>query len=399
MIGKINLLRKSISEKLNNASSLKNARNFMAPKSIAEISHDEREELRKKGIKSPSKFLSPKYLSPASIKELNKNPSSPKCVHFVNSIVILSTYSDTKEEDVSSTNACDPNLSGMVKGKEREKEQGNEENEIETDMEVDEVIKEEECEFETDEEIKEILEEEDDEDGKDKSRKPEQNQNLLHGRLPLEALLLDLQSDLVPPPVDVDFDDHGVSEFAICNHLSKVVLSGRMNVGDIGVVLLVKSTQKLQILNLEGCINVTDQTLIATGELADLRYLNLKDCSRITDLGLKHLADGESKSSISHIESLWALDISKLNVTDVSLVEISSRCRSLHSILLNGCMAIMGDGFRDLTNCGWIGELAVVDCPNITWDDVVFVGYALEVLEYLSLDRRIENPVPEASSK
>ncbi|GJU79666.1 MAK10-like protein [Tanacetum coccineum] len=72
MIGKINLLWKTVSEKLNNVSTPENARNSMAPKSIAAISHDERGELRRKGIKSPSKLLSPKYLSPASIKELNK---------------------------------------------------------------------------------------------------------------------------------------------------------------------------------------------------------------------------------------------------------------------------------------------------------------------------------------
>ncbi|GKA90645.1 hypothetical protein Tco_0812515 [Tanacetum coccineum] len=123
------------------------------------------EELRKKGIKSPSKLLSPKYLSPASIKELNKNPSSPKRVHFVNSIVILSANNNTKEEDVLLTNACDLNLGDMVKGKEGVKEQGKEEK-VETDMEVDEVIKEEESEFETNDEIEEILEEEeDDKDG------------------------------------------------------------------------------------------------------------------------------------------------------------------------------------------------------------------------------------------
>ncbi|GKB24997.1 hypothetical protein Tco_0864398 [Tanacetum coccineum] len=158
MIGKIILLWKIVSEKLNDASSPENAGNSMAPKSIVAISHDKREELRKKGIKSPSKLLSPKYLSPTSIKELNKNPSSPKRVHFVYSIVILSTDSDTKEEDVLSTNACDLNLGGMVKGKEGVKEKGKEENEVETDIE--------ESEFETDDEIEEILkEEEDDEDG------------------------------------------------------------------------------------------------------------------------------------------------------------------------------------------------------------------------------------------
>ncbi|GJT94306.1 hypothetical protein Tco_1083151 [Tanacetum coccineum] len=138
----------------------------MASKSIAAISHDEREELRKKRIKSPSKFLSPKYLSPASIKELNKNPSAPKRVHFVNSIVILSTDSDTEEDDDSSTNACNLNLGSTVKGKEEVKEQGKEENEMETDMEVEEEIDEEGSEFETDEEVEEIIkEEEDDGDG------------------------------------------------------------------------------------------------------------------------------------------------------------------------------------------------------------------------------------------
>ncbi|GKE89415.1 hypothetical protein Tco_1566890 [Tanacetum coccineum] len=50
------------------------------------------------GIKSPSKLLSPKYLSQSSIIEQNKNPSSPKRVHFVNSIVILNKEKEDKEE-------------------------------------------------------------------------------------------------------------------------------------------------------------------------------------------------------------------------------------------------------------------------------------------------------------
>ncbi|GJR58085.1 hypothetical protein Tco_1500247 [Tanacetum coccineum] len=82
MIGKIYLLWKTVSEKLNDVSTSKNAENSMAHKSITAISHDEREELRKNGIKIPSKLFSPKYLSSASIKELNKNPSAPKRLHF-----------------------------------------------------------------------------------------------------------------------------------------------------------------------------------------------------------------------------------------------------------------------------------------------------------------------------
>ncbi|GJT62711.1 hypothetical protein Tco_1006244 [Tanacetum coccineum] len=138
-------------------------RNSMASKSIVAISHVEREELRKKGIKSPSKLISPKYLSLASIKELDKNLSASKRVHFVNSIVILSKDSDT-EEDVSSTNTCRHDLGKMTRGNKEVKKQGMEEDEMETDVEVEEVIEEEESEFETDEEIEEILEEEEEDE-------------------------------------------------------------------------------------------------------------------------------------------------------------------------------------------------------------------------------------------
>ncbi|GJY44581.1 hypothetical protein Tco_0432794 [Tanacetum coccineum] len=57
-----------------------------------------KEELRDKGIKSPSKLLSPKYLSRSSLAEQNRNPSSSKRVHFVNSIVILNKEDEAKEE-------------------------------------------------------------------------------------------------------------------------------------------------------------------------------------------------------------------------------------------------------------------------------------------------------------
>ncbi|GKF05971.1 hypothetical protein Tco_0036639, partial [Tanacetum coccineum] len=126
--------------------------NSMAPKSVVAISHVERDKLRKKGIKSLLNLLSPKYLSPASIKELNKNPSALKRVHFVNSIVIISKDYDT-EGDVSSTNVCRHDLGKMTRGNEEVNEQGKEEYEMETDVEVKDVIDEEESEFETDEEV------------------------------------------------------------------------------------------------------------------------------------------------------------------------------------------------------------------------------------------------------
>ncbi|GKF96322.1 hypothetical protein Tco_0289057 [Tanacetum coccineum] len=66
-----------------------------------------KEELRSKGIKSPSKLLSPKYLSQSSLAEQCKNPSSPKRVHFVNSIIILSKEDESKEEGGEKSTATD----------------------------------------------------------------------------------------------------------------------------------------------------------------------------------------------------------------------------------------------------------------------------------------------------
>ncbi|GKA02359.1 hypothetical protein Tco_0675024 [Tanacetum coccineum] len=106
-------------------------------------------ELRKKGIKSRSKLFSLKYLSTASIIELNKNPSAPKRVHFVNSIVILSEENEAEGETTTDiTPEHDHNVTKEAKD------------------EVKEVMEEDESEVETEWEVEEILEdEEEDEDG------------------------------------------------------------------------------------------------------------------------------------------------------------------------------------------------------------------------------------------
>ncbi|GJR94735.1 protein kinase-like domain, concanavalin A-like lectin/glucanase domain protein [Tanacetum coccineum] len=157
MVGKINILWKTVSEKLNDAPVPESAGNSMASKNIASISHIKREELRRKGIKSPSKLFSPKYLSPASIIKLNKNPSAPKRVHFVNSIVILSKESEAKEGETT-TDITPEHSHNITK---------------EAKDEVKEVMEEEESEVETDEEVEEILkDEEEDEDGENFSSFP-----------------------------------------------------------------------------------------------------------------------------------------------------------------------------------------------------------------------------------
>ncbi|GJW90386.1 hypothetical protein Tco_0167939 [Tanacetum coccineum] len=98
MISKINILSKVVSKKLNDAPIRDTAGNPATQMNFTSINDSMREELRGKGIKSPSKLLSLKYLSQSSLAEQNRNPSSPKRVLFVNPIVILNKEDETKEE-------------------------------------------------------------------------------------------------------------------------------------------------------------------------------------------------------------------------------------------------------------------------------------------------------------
>ncbi|GKA93795.1 hypothetical protein Tco_0815781, partial [Tanacetum coccineum] len=84
MISKTNLLWKAGSEKLDDAPIHDTAGNLAAQMNFTSTNNPTREELQGKGIKSTSKLLSLKYPSQTSLAEQNRNPSSPKRVHFFN---------------------------------------------------------------------------------------------------------------------------------------------------------------------------------------------------------------------------------------------------------------------------------------------------------------------------
>ncbi|GKC93800.1 hypothetical protein Tco_1159242 [Tanacetum coccineum] len=98
MIRKVNLLWKTVSEMLDDIPLCDTAGGPTAQMNFTSTDYPTKEELRSKGIKSPSKLLSPNYLSQSSIIEQNKYPSSPKRVHFVNSTVILNKENKDEEE-------------------------------------------------------------------------------------------------------------------------------------------------------------------------------------------------------------------------------------------------------------------------------------------------------------
>ncbi|GJU74176.1 hypothetical protein Tco_1265581 [Tanacetum coccineum] len=77
---------------------------FMARMNAVSVHHPESDAPPSKGIKSLSNLLSPKYQSQSSLREQNRNCSSPKCVHFVKTITIIK-----KEERIVEPNEAKDN--------------------------------------------------------------------------------------------------------------------------------------------------------------------------------------------------------------------------------------------------------------------------------------------------
>ncbi|GJX80080.1 MAK10-like protein [Tanacetum coccineum] len=134
MISKINLLWKTISEKLDDTPIHNTAGSPTAQMNFTSTNYHIDKEIRGKGIKSPSKLFFLKYLSQSSLAELNKNPSSPKRVHFVNSIIILNKEGEAKEEGSVESGATEYRNHEMTI---------EDEEEVESEEESEEVTKEE----------------------------------------------------------------------------------------------------------------------------------------------------------------------------------------------------------------------------------------------------------------
>nr|GEW51764.1 hypothetical protein [Tanacetum cinerariifolium] len=110
----------------------------MALISVASIDHHRKKELRSRGIQSQSKLLSLKYLFQASLEKQNRNPSSLKCVHFINSIVVLNKESEAmKEENMRPNTTMGKDHNITIKAKDEVKEESEEEFEEETEEETE----------------------------------------------------------------------------------------------------------------------------------------------------------------------------------------------------------------------------------------------------------------------
>ncbi|XP_065848677.1 F-box/LRR-repeat protein 4-like [Euphorbia lathyris] len=237
-----------------------------------------------------------------------------------------------------------------------------------------------------------------------------------------------------------DFGDDAICGLANgCPKLIKVVLRRRRNVGNLGVIELVKNAHDLTTLDLGRCGLIDDRSLEAIGGMKCIRVLNLEGCSLITDCGLELLSIGSSAKtlkklvvsecdritdfgvsllvrfdcleelnlaecgpkvtdygglSIASIPTLKKLNISWLiNISDITIVAIAEN-KNIVALDLTGCEMITGAGICAFAPHKCLESLVLASCYNISGNAVERL-FRCESLSYIVLDKRLKMWIPD----
>lgn len=136
----------------------------------------------------------------------------------------------------------------------------------------------------------------------------------------------------------------GVANLRRAVGLHSLDLSGT-KVGDDGLSALARLTQ-LETLHLARCSDLTDAGLGHLRQMHGLRSLDLNE-TKITDAGLSHVAE---------LGWLKELTLRKCDITDTGIAHLA-RIHALRSLEVTGCSRITEPGLRKLANLPYLQRL------------------------------------------
>lgn len=139
----------------------------------------------------------------------------------------------------------------------------------------------------------------------------------------------------------------------LCNnweHLLSVIRTVRKTDGFFAYFDLVK---RLNLSNTELADKISDGTVQSLMGCKRVERLTLTNCSKLTDLGVMALVEGN--------RSLLALDISGLNsITDQSLEVVANNCVRLQGLNISGCVNITDKPLIEISeNCRHIKRVSI----------------------------------------
>uniref|UniRef100_G3WYC4 F-box/LRR-repeat protein 15-like leucin rich repeat domain-containing protein n=1 Tax=Sarcophilus harrisii TaxID=9305 RepID=G3WYC4_SARHA len=186
--------------------------------------------------------------------------------------------------------------------------------------------------------------------------------------------------------------------------LNKVRVEGNNRITDLTFKLMDKHYGDLSHIYMTDCERITDVSLKSIANLKNLVVLNLANCIRIGDVGLRSFLGGPSSSKLRELNLTHCAQIS-----DLSLAEMGERCRSLTYLNLRSCTqltdcgiefitklpnlisidlsvtAITDEALTSLSNHKKLKELSVSECEFITDSGVKHFCQSTPILEHLDV--------------
>lgn len=174
-----------------------------------------------------------------------------------------------------------------------------------------------------------------------------------------------------------DISSISLRHFSSMVLLQELHLTGCRKVGDNGLAAI-SSLSRMKTLSLGHCKHITDTGLLHISSLRCLENLDIEKCVRITDAGMAHIC--------IHLAGLTTLNLDGcVNLTDITLLNVASLF-ALENLNMSDCVAITDQGLRLMSqNLLFLTTLDLSGCVQVS--DVGVTNYVchMPMLETLSL--------------
>ncbi|KAM6152000.1 LOW QUALITY PROTEIN: F-box and leucine-rich repeat protein 13 [Erethizon dorsatum] len=138
--------------------------------------------------------------------------------------------------------------------------------------------------------------------------------------------------------------DRAFDALSTCN-LRKIRFEGNKRITDASFKFIHKNYPNINHIYMADCKGITDGSLKSLSPLKQLTVLNLANCVRIGDMGLRQFLDGPSSIRIRE------LNLSNcVHLSDISLVKLSERCLNLNYLSLRNCEHLTDLGIEYIAN-------------------------------------------------
>uniref|UniRef100_A0A8C6DVG1 F-box and leucine rich repeat protein 13 n=1 Tax=Moschus moschiferus TaxID=68415 RepID=A0A8C6DVG1_MOSMO len=127
--------------------------------------------------------------------------------------------------------------------------------------------------------------------------------------------------------------------------IRKIRFEGNKRITDACFKLIDKSYPNIRHIYMVDCKGITDGSLKSLSPLKQLTVLNLANCVRIGDMGLKQLLDGPASTKIRE------LNLSNcIHLGDASIAKLPERCYNLNYLNLRNCEHLTDQGVEFIAN-------------------------------------------------